>query len=46
LRAVPWLVPGFSIDSHLEYLIELQDRLEKEPVLTLSVRKYMIEAMK
>ncbi len=25
LKAVPWLVPGFSVDSHLKYLLNLQN---------------------
>jgi SAM-dependent methyltransferase len=45
LRAVPWLVIGFSVESHLEYLIKLQDRLENEKGLTFTARKYLIEAL-
>ena len=30
LKAVPWLVPGFSVETHQAYLIQLQRRLEKE----------------
>lgn len=46
LKAIPWLAPGFSVESHLNYLLKLQDRLEKEQVLTFRARKYLIEATK
>jgi SAM-dependent methyltransferase len=46
LKAVPWLVPGFSVDSHLEYLIALQKRLESDGQLAFAARKYLIEAQK
>ena len=28
LKAVPWLVPGFSVETHLGYLLKLQRRLD------------------
>lgn len=46
LKAVPWLVPGFSVDSHLKYLFALQNRLENKESLTFTARKYIIEARK
>jgi SAM-dependent methyltransferase len=46
LKAVPWLVPGFSVKSHLKYLFNLQDRLENKEPLTFIARKYLIEARK
>ena len=46
LKAVPWLVPGFSVDSHLKYLLKLQEQLERSGVLEFTARKYMIEARK
>ena len=46
LMAVLWLVPGFSVESHLNYLFKLQARLEKERGLTFSARKYLIVAIK
>lgn len=44
LKAVPWLVPGFSVDSHLPYLLTLQTQIEAQGTLTFSARKYIIEA--
>lgn len=46
LRAVPWLVPDFSVDSHMNYLLILQERLESDEKLVFEARKYLIEARK
>ena len=46
LKAVPWLVPGFSVESHLSYLLKLQSRLEYGEALAFVARKYLIEARK
>jgi hypothetical protein len=46
LKAVPWLVPGFSVESHLKYLLNLQNQLEHNRLLTFTARKYIIEARK
>lgn len=44
LKAVPWLVPGFSVETHLEYLLALEQRLERGDGLTFVAKKYLIEA--
>jgi SAM-dependent methyltransferase len=44
LKAVPWLVPDFSVETHLKYLLNLQGRLENNETLTFMARKYLIEA--
>ncbi len=46
LKAVPWLVTGFSVDSHLKYLLRLQEQLDQENPLVFTARKYLIEAKK
>ena len=46
LKAIPWLVPGFSVESHLGYLLKLQYQLENGKALTFVNRKYLIEARK
>lgn len=46
LKAVPWLVPGFSVETHLQNLLTLQRRLESGQALTFSARKYLLEAKK
>lgn len=46
LKAVPWLVAGFSVESHLKYLLRLQEQLESGSELVFAARKYLIEAQK
>ena len=46
LKAVPWLVPGFSVESHRGYLLKFQGRLDDGEALTFVARKYLIEARK
>lgn len=46
LKAIPWLVPGFSVKTHSKYLCILQRRLESGQELAFSARKYLIEAHK
>jgi len=46
LKAVLWLVLGFSVVSHLKYLFALQNHLENKESLTFTARKYIIEARK
>ena len=46
LRAVPWLVSGFSVETHLSHLLALEQRLESGEGLTFVARKYLIEGHK
>ncbi len=46
LKAVPWLVPNFSVDRYFEQLMKLHRRLENGEELAFSARKYLIEASK
>ena len=46
LKAVPWLVDGFSVDTHLKYLEKLQDKLDAGEELVFTNRRYLIEAHK
>jgi hypothetical protein len=46
LKAIPWLVDGFSVETHLAYLLALQDRLERGEGLVFEARKYLVEARK
>ena len=46
LKAVPWLVPGFSVETHLKHLFKLQGRLDSGDELAFVARKYLIEARK
>jgi SAM-dependent methyltransferase len=46
LKAVPWLVPGFSVETHLKYLLKLQKHFERNGLLIFTSRRYLIEACK
>jgi hypothetical protein len=46
LKAIPWVVSGFSVETHLEYLLSLQRQLENAGSLTFTSRFYLIEAQK
>jgi SAM-dependent methyltransferase len=46
LKAVPWLVPGFSVERHLTHLLRLQGTLERQQSLCFEAMKYLIEARK
>jgi SAM-dependent methyltransferase len=46
LKAVPWVVDGFSVETHLAHLLALQDRLERGEGLVFEARKYLVEARK
>jgi SAM-dependent methyltransferase len=46
LRAVPWLVSGFSVETHLSHLLALEQRLESGEGLTFVASKYLIEGHK
>ncbi len=44
LKAVPWLVPDFSVERHFARLLLLQARLDQEGELTFSNLRYWVEA--
>jgi len=46
LKAVPWLVPGFTVDRYLDRLLALQSRLDGGETLAFEAGKYLIEARK
>jgi SAM-dependent methyltransferase len=46
LKAVPWMVPDFSVATHEPHLRRLQARLETEGELRFISWKYLIEAHK
>lgn len=46
LKAIPWIVPHFSVDRHARYLFQLQQQLERDGHLTFTARTYLIEAVK
>lgn len=44
LKAVPWMVPGFSVDRYADVLVELQDRVESQGRVAFWAGTYLIEA--
>jgi SAM-dependent methyltransferase len=44
LKAIPWLVPDFSVARHFEQLLALQERLEQEGELVFANMRYWVEA--
>lgn len=46
LRAVPWLVVDFSVDTHLAHLQKLQRQLDETGQLIFEAKKYILEAKK
>lgn len=46
LRAVPWIVEGFRVATHLSYLEKLQEQLEREGELVFVYTRFLIHARK
>ncbi len=46
LKAIPWMVPGFSVDTHLDYLFKLEEMLQEDGQLLFTARTFLIEAEK
>ena len=46
LKAIPWSVPGFSVETHQEALFRLQARVEAGDELAFEMGTYLIEARK
>lgn len=46
LKAVSWTVPGFSMETHLETLVMLQQRMDREGELAFQEKRFMLEAQK
>ena len=46
LKAVPWLVPAFTVETHLGSLFALHERLEAGEGLSFYDARYIIEASK
>ena len=46
LKAVPWLVPGFSVKTHMDTLMRLEGELQRAGALVFEARTYLIEAKK
>ena len=46
LKAVPWAVEGFTVETHLPILLKLQDRLEREGMLEFTCKSMIVQVRK
>ena len=46
LKAIPWIVPGFSVDTHAAGLEDLQVRTDAGAPLSFTIERFLIEAQK
>lgn len=46
LKAIPWIIPEFSVDTHKKYLKKLQQKLDKEKALPFTQTRFFIQAQK
>jgi len=46
LKSIPWIIDGFSVDSHLNYLEKLQEKLEQDGGLGFTKIRFLILAKK
>lgn len=46
LKAIPWLVPGFSVITHEEALLRLQEIFDKKKELRFKISRFLIKASK
>jgi SAM-dependent methyltransferase len=46
LKAIPFIIKGFSVDTHLRYLNALQEKLNKGDDLTFTVSRFLLLAKK
>ncbi len=46
LKAIPWIVEGFSVDTHQSYLEKLQEKLDNGQKLHFTSKRHLIHAQK
>ena len=46
LKAIPWIVDSFSVDTHLPYLLSLQEKVDRGEKLQFCAAKYLLQARK
>ncbi|MGH2630063.1 MAG: class I SAM-dependent methyltransferase [Actinomycetota bacterium] len=46
LKAIPWMVPGFSIAAYRERLRQVQERIEREGPIVVNQRRFWVRARK
>ena len=46
LKAIPWMVPGFSSEKHRARLREIQARIDRDGAITVRQRRFWVRAQK
>lgn len=46
LKAIPWQVPGFTVDKYFENLMEMDNIIRKEGNIDFTCNMFFIEAYK
>lgn len=46
LKAIPWMVPGFSIQTHRARLREIQSRIDRDGPIAVRQRRFWVRARK
>ena len=46
LKAIPWVVRGFSVETHIAGLTSLQARVDAGEPLSFKIERFLIEAKK
>ena len=46
LKAIPWIVPGFSVRTHVRYLQKLQNKADKGERLIFTEVRYLVLSKK
>jgi len=46
LKAIPWMVPGFSIDKYRARLREIQAQIDRDGPITVRQRRFWVRAQK
>jgi SAM-dependent methyltransferase len=46
LKAIPWIVEGFSVETHARYLEQLQEKLERNEKLIFTQVRFLVFAQK
>jgi len=46
LKSIPWVVKGFNVDTHLDYLTKLQNKLDQGEELKFSISRFLLWVQK
>ena len=46
LKAVPWTIPGFSVEKHSDILFAMQEKIDKDGKIGFTEKKFLLKAKK